>query len=124
MEPSDSIGKLGFRKWYERQLIEAHAWLVTCFLCVICVAVFAEEISFRLGALRGLWFLCLIVATGVVASFAWKRYLGTMQEAERLAACSICPGCGAYGIFYVARTTRGAAMEVRCRKCSADWTIS
>ncbi len=124
MEPSDSIGKLGFRKWYERQLIEAHAWLISCVLCIICVAVFAEEISFRLGAMRGLGFVGLIAAAGWVASFAWKRYLLTMTEAERLAACSVCPGCGAYGIFYVSRATRGAAMDVRCRRCNADWTIS
>jgi hypothetical protein len=124
MEPSASIGRLGFRKWYERQLIEAHAWFVTCFLCMIAVAVFAEEMSFRLGALRGLMYMGLIVATVLVASYAWKRYLATMTEAERLAERSVCPGCGAYGIFYVARAPRGTVMDVRCRKCSADWTIS
>ena len=32
MEPARSIGRLGFRKWYERRLIESHAWLVTALL--------------------------------------------------------------------------------------------
>ena len=27
MEPADSIGRLGFARWYERRLIEGHAWL-------------------------------------------------------------------------------------------------
>ena len=35
------IRKLGFRRWYERLLIEAHAWLVSCFLAlVLAVALF------------------------------------------------------------------------------------
>jgi formate dehydrogenase maturation protein FdhE len=123
MEPSDSIGKLGFRKWYERQLIEAHAWFVSCFLCVIAVAVLAEELNFRSGAFRGLIYFLLIVATVLTASYAWRRYLATMSEAERLAERSVCPGCGAYGIFYVSRVPRGSVMDVRCRRCSADWTI-
>ena len=33
MDPTASIRKLGFRKWYERELIESHAALVTCLLC-------------------------------------------------------------------------------------------
>jgi len=28
VEPARSIARLGFRKWHERRLIEAHAWLV------------------------------------------------------------------------------------------------
>ena len=32
MDIVEGVRKLGFRKWYERQLIEAHAWLVTGFL--------------------------------------------------------------------------------------------
>lgn len=29
MEPAESIVRLGFSRWYERQLIESHAYLVT-----------------------------------------------------------------------------------------------
>jgi len=123
VEPSDSIGRLGFRKWYERQLIEAHAWLITCVLCMIAVAAVAEELTFRQGAARGLAFFGAIVAVALVASYAWKRYLNVMTEAERLAERSVCPGCGAYGIFFVNRAPRGAVMDVRCRRCSADWRI-
>ena len=124
MEPSDSIGRLGFRKWYERQLIEAHAWLVSCVLCMIAVAAFAEEMGFRLGVLRDAGLFGLIVASVRIASFSWKRYLAIMTEAERLAERSVCPGCGAYGIFFVAPAPRGSLMDVRCRRCSAGWTIT
>ena len=37
MSPADGIRKLGFRRWYERQLIESHAYFLTCFLCMIKV---------------------------------------------------------------------------------------
>jgi hypothetical protein len=47
MEPADSIGRLGFSRWYERRLIEAHAWFVSAFVCVILVAACMEDLSLR-----------------------------------------------------------------------------
>ena len=41
MDPTSSIRRLGFRKWYERELIKCHAALVTCFLCGLTVAALA-----------------------------------------------------------------------------------
>ena len=38
MEPADSIRRLGFARWYERRLIEAHAWFVSGFFCMIAIA--------------------------------------------------------------------------------------
>ena len=35
MASLDRIRTDGFRRWYERQLIECHAWLVSWFLGVI-----------------------------------------------------------------------------------------
>ena len=43
MELADDIRKRGFKKWYERQLIESHAYLVTCFLCMILVTALMEQ---------------------------------------------------------------------------------
>ena len=37
MEPADSIRRLGFWRWYERQLIEAHAWFITGFICIVSI---------------------------------------------------------------------------------------
>jgi hypothetical protein len=31
------IRKLGFERWFERQLIESHVYFVTSFLCLILV---------------------------------------------------------------------------------------
>ena len=41
MEPADSICRLGFARWYERRLIEGHAWFITGFFCMIAIAAFA-----------------------------------------------------------------------------------
>ena len=35
MKLADGIRKHGFRKWYERELLQSHAHLLLCFLCVI-----------------------------------------------------------------------------------------
>jgi len=35
MSTAESIRKFGFKRWYERTLIESHAYLVTCFLGMI-----------------------------------------------------------------------------------------
>ena len=47
MDPTASIRKLGFRRWYERQLIDCHAALVTCLLCGLTVAALLEQVNFR-----------------------------------------------------------------------------
>ena len=38
MAPAASIRRIGFRKWYERELIKSHAALVTSFMCAVLVA--------------------------------------------------------------------------------------
>jgi hypothetical protein len=52
-EPTLSIGKLGFRRCYERWLIESHAWLESCYLCALGIAASLDGVSFyeaeRLG---------------------------------------------------------------------------
>jgi hypothetical protein len=35
MKLAEGIRRHGFRKWYERELLQSHAHLVLCFLCVI-----------------------------------------------------------------------------------------
>ena len=64
MNRAEGIRKLGFRRWYERQLIEGHAYLVTCFLCVIMIAACAEVFSFRAAGWEPLIMLALMMAGG------------------------------------------------------------
>jgi hypothetical protein len=64
VELADNIRKRGFKKWYERQLIESHAYLVTCFLCMILVAALLEELSFRAPGLKPFLMLAVIAGGG------------------------------------------------------------
>jgi hypothetical protein len=47
MEPGHSIGLLGFRRWYSRQLVEAHMWLVSSILCAIVALAAVEHASLQ-----------------------------------------------------------------------------
>jgi hypothetical protein len=136
MDLVDSIRKRGFRKWYERQLIESHLYLVTCFLCMILVAACAEQLNFRSpGAVA---MVALVIGGGLLGLFSWRRYKAIMSVAEGYGDRSTCAQCGAYAKFEVldwgdpppvapSGTTSAAAigpwMKVRCRKCSNLWTL-
>lgn len=122
MEPARSIGKLGFRRWHERHLMESHAWLVTAFLCLIGVAACLEALSFRGPPFEGLLMLALAFTGGFVGWHALQRYIQMMGEAQHLAERSTCKECGTYGVFHILR--EAPRMNVRCRKCGHDWTIS
>jgi hypothetical protein len=133
-KPADAIRKLGFKKWYERQLIESHAYLITCFLSMILVAVLLEEFSLRAPGLKPLVTLAVIAGSGLVGLFSWRRYRIIMGEAERLGDHSTCDSCGAYARFDVVESgesVRSPAddeppatwLRVRCRKCGHGWTM-
>jgi len=133
--PAAGIRRLGFRKWYERQLIESHVYLVTCFLCMILVAAGLEEFSFRSPGLKPFVMLALIAGGGLVGWFSWQRYRAIMSAAERLGDRSTCEACGTYARFEVVESggTDGPSqvgdgapalwLRVRCRKCGHGWTM-
>ncbi len=138
MEPVTSIRRLGFRKWYERQLIDSHAALVTCFLCVLTVAALIEEINVVDFGARPAMMLATAFGAIVVGWFAWRRYITVLERAERYGQCSTCAECRAYGVFEVIHsgidlepgpTAQAVAplqvawMRVKCRKCGASWRM-
>ena len=121
MEPARSIGKLGFRRWYERQLTEAFAWLITCLLCAVVIAAGIESVWERLMTWRGLAMLAFVYVVGMILWYALQRFLKLLTRAERVASRSTCEQCGVNGRYEVLNET--AAMQVRCRKCAHEWTI-
>lgn len=137
MEPVESIRRLGFRRWYERQLIECHAWFVTCFIGMILVASALEASNTRDAGFDHALMILLAVAGGGVAILAWTRYKTILARAEEIADHATCPACRHYGSFRVmdsgprdvpdgadAGTTRdGLWLRVRCRRCEQEWTI-
>jgi hypothetical protein len=140
MDTVELIRRIGFKRWYERQLVEGHGWLVTVFLALIAVASCIEAVSFEDGVPRAILMSAFAAGAVVLCIHGWRRYLVTMTRAEALGEQSHCPFCRAYGKFQIETSGMqrqrvagdaearyqplgGAWMRVRCRKCNRDWTI-
>src|SRR2546426_1735027 len=69
MEPADSIRRLGFARWYERRLIEGHAWFISAFICITAIAACMEELSFRGSIIRLLVYVTVVLAAGAIGIY-------------------------------------------------------
>jgi len=140
MKPAEGIRKLGFRRWYERQLIEGHAWFVTCFLCMIVVAASMETLNLRAPDWEALGTLAAVLGGAAFGFFSLARYKTILDRAEYIAEHSTCTACATYGRIQVTQSGRddgpapgtiaGAGpnadvpwLRVRCRKCGHEWLI-
>ena len=134
MDAAEDIRRRGFKRWYEHRLIQAHAYLVTCFLCMILVAALIEEHAFSMPLLTQLAHLAVIGGGAAVGLVSWRRYRALFSQAEHIADRSTCDECGAYARFDVTSARQAASlpdaapaptwMRVQCRKCRHEWTIS
>jgi len=118
MEPADSIRRLGFARWYERRLIEGHAWFISGFICIVAIAACVEELSFRGSVVRLLAYVVVIAAAGAIAIYGLVRYQKILSEAELLGEHATCGACGAYARFRLISPS-----HVRCRKCDNEWRL-
>jgi hypothetical protein len=118
MEPADSIRRLGFARWYERRLIEGHAWFVSVVICVIAVAACMEELNLRGSLPRLLFYVGIVVASCVLGLYGMARYQQIMTEADQIGEHATCAACGAYARFRMISASR-----VRCRKCGNEWRL-
>jgi hypothetical protein len=137
MDIVTGIRRLGFRKWYERRLIEAHAYLITGFLALILALACVEVAGDAGQGLRRLAWLIGAAASLGGGVLAWLRYHRVLLATETVAERAVCPGCGAYGRFRVVRSAphSGAELEaapaledlphlrVRCRDCQREWDL-
>lgn len=122
MLPAGAIGKLGFRRWYERELLLAHAWLAACILAAFGALAEVEELSLRSMGADALLPLAVAFAGGFVAWYALWRYLRMILRAQALAQRSTCPKCGTYGRYRLVNATTDT-MVVGCRECAHEWRI-
>ena len=105
----DHIRKRGFRRWHERQLIEAHASLVTAFLSVIVVAVCLDQFQWRDAGAKPWIMLVLIMASIVLCFKTVTFYFKMLFRAEHFAQQATCGSCKTYGVIEVlAPATRDA----------------
>ena len=129
MSFDDALRKRGFRRWYERQLVESHAYLVTGFLSLIMMAIALEVIEFRESIANALVLAIVAAGGGGLAIFAWKQFTRLLSLAEALAVQAVCSNCRAYGKFDVieARDSHnaltGRALVVCCRQCQHRWQM-
>jgi hypothetical protein len=118
MEPADSIARLGFARWYERRLIEGHAWFISAFICIVAIAACAEELSFRGSFGRLLLYVVVIASAVAICIYGLVRYQKILAEAEQLGEHATCSACGTYARFRLISPS-----QVRCRKCNNEWRL-
>jgi hypothetical protein len=126
---SDAIGARGFRSWYERQLIESFAHMITGVLSLIMMAISIEMLEFRSTAGGLLALVAIATAGGGLCLFAWRRFHRLLSIAEHLAEQATCSQCRTYGRFAVVSAHElpdapaGCSIDVRCRACGNGWTM-
>lgn len=120
----DKVKRLGFRKWYERQLLSSHAHMVLAFLSVIALIGSMEAYHGARGDGQ-LANVFTMVVCAAIGAWAMGRYVALLMRAEHAANQASCPDCGEYGRFrVVGHRPRLQEMDVSCRKCARDWVIS
>ena len=120
---ANGIQKVGFRKWYERELLSSHAHMILAFLSIIGMMAAFEAFS---GASLGdkLFDAGAILACAVIGLWALRRYLALLMNAENIANQANCPHCAAYGLLtFLSEDASQYQTRVRCRKCAHEWTI-
>ena len=136
MDPTASIRKLGFRRWYERQLILCHAALVTCLLCGILIAALMEELNMSAGWQHA-YVIAIVVSAAALGLYSWRSYITVLERAERYGERSTCPECKTYARFDILSTgldeaapaaqavapLQAAWLRVQCRKCGTAWRM-
>jgi hypothetical protein len=125
MKLADGVRKHGFRKWYERELLQSHAHLVLTFLCMVGLFAGFEALGKNRNWLDQAVDILAIVLSIVIGVWALRRYLYFLQHAESAAHQADCPECKTYGRFEVEIVDdKLLAMQVRCRKCERRWIIN
>jgi hypothetical protein len=135
MKVADEIRRLGFRRWYERQLAVSHAYLVAAFLALIALLAGIEA----MGHLRRSAGFYLLVAVGAAAAgtlmfIAWRRFNVLLARAELFAENAECARCKAWGKFRVIAAEPSAAddppeagrphwVKVKCTVCGNEWKL-
>ena len=135
MELAEGIRKIGFRRWYERQLIESHLYLISAFMCLVTVLACLEGFSLRTPAWETFMRFVAMMAGVAICMWTVRRYLTMLAVAEYVAERSVCEKCATYrGLELSGVVARPAdprddgdealpPVGVRCRKCGHEWTI-
>lgn len=124
---ADGIRRVGFRTWYERELLSSHAHMVLALLSV--VAMLASFEAFR-GAspMEKLVNTAFVLVCAAIALWSLRRYLFLLMHAEEMANQANCSQCQAYGQLQLQdlqdrRDLTGALVPVCCKRCGFRWNL-
>lgn len=124
MNAVQSIRRLGFRKWYERELLHSHANLVLLLLATIGLLAAAEVYDRRDDLLDQIKVLACAAASAAIGVFALRRYLYLLRHAEYVADQAVCSSCERYASFEtLAEGHSTEHLNVRCKHCRHEWVI-
>lgn len=127
---AEGIRRLGFRKWYERELLSSHAHMALAVLAAVALIASFEAFD---GASPGekLMNTAFVVLTAAVTLWALQRYVYLLMHAEEVANQANCPRCQAYGLLSVSeRPPRHQGDEalrlvpVCCKRCRFEWDVA
>lgn len=135
MTPAEGIAKLGFRRWYERELIEGHVYFVTCFLSMILIAACLEQIDWKGPLPQLVYMMSAVVFGGALCIASLRRFSFLLARAECFGEQSSCQKCKTYGVLRVVgagvvgneesvlSAADNAWVRVQCKKCGHEWRI-
>lgn len=124
MGAAGKIRKLGFRKWYERELLSSHANLVLLLLATLGLLASAEVYTVRLPLRDQLEVLLAAAASAAIGVISLRRYLYLLNHAEYVADQAVCDSCETYAKWdLLDEQAGGSRLGVRCRHCGHRWTI-
>lgn len=121
---AEGIRKHGFRKWYERQLMQSHLHMLLLVFCAVGL-LGAFEVYSRVAPLADqLSIVASIVACASIGIWAMRRYLFMLMRAEYIANQAVCGQCKAYGRLDLLQVdTARQRVGVRCQRCGYAWPI-
>lgn len=119
---ADGVRRVGFRKWYERELLSSHAHMVLAIFAVIGMLGSMEAMR-GAPASEQLLDLLLLLGSGLIGFWALRRYLFLLLRAEEVANQANCEDCGEYGRFSVV-DDQPLQTRVCCLKCAHKWVIN
>lgn len=120
-----TIRRVGFRKWYERELLQSHANLVLLLLACLGLLGAAEAYTVHTPFIEQLQIVAAALASGAIGLLALRRYLYLLNHAEYVANQADCPSCGTYARFELVgeHAIDAKSLQVRCRHCQHAWGI-
>lgn len=124
MRAMKAIRRIGFRKWYERELLQSHMHLVLLLLSTLGMLGSAEAYTQSEPIGSQLTMVACALVSAAIGYWALRRYLYLLSHAEYVADQAVCRQCDTYAKWDItAEQEQEGRMTVCCRRCGNRWSI-